>query len=407
MIRLLTQLSTMVALTGVLAVTLALGAGRAAPRGEEIIFNSSTTWQAADVNIFVLDLSRNLVLPMFQSRADNLPGLPLIWSPDGQQLAYVRSSEDDQTYLMDMQDMRPRRLAVPLTETEFNAVWSPDGQRLAFVGAEGRTIDIYIAQADGSEARNLTQNGRGYKNLMWSPDSRWIAAESLRGSEDIYLIDSLNGLVINLTDDPDKDIRPAWSPDGRELAFLSSRANRGTAGTRFDLYTLALDCVEQLNCPQSARRLTVNHPADSMWLAKWASDNRRLLFGSTSAEGGSDILLVDNQTAEAQNVTGDADPDSSPEWSPDGRHFVFESRRGKNWTIYLMDSETLESTALTDGQHDNRSPIWSPDGNSILFTANPQRNWDLYRLNLTLPAVPQRLTRGWTIEYAPLWRPSG
>ena len=152
-------------------------------------------------------------------------GGQVVWSPDGRTIYFGR-------YLVRTDGSGARRLPyIPLT-----AVWSPDGRRIAFAAQPDwcRTrpcysshSDIYVMNADGSGKRMLTHNARYNAEPAWSPDGRKIAFRSAQnGNRDIYVMNADGSGKRNLTRNPAQDGSPSWSPDGRRIAFISNRDGR-------------------------------------------------------------------------------------------------------------------------------------------------------------------------------------
>jgi Tol biopolymer transport system component len=154
-------------------------------------------------------------------------GGQLVWSPDGRTIYFGR-------YLVRTDGSGARRLPyIPLT-----AVWSPDGRRIAFTRPRPPKVpgpccdlsaaDIYVMNADGSGSRKLTHSAGRNAEPAWSPDGRKIAFRSTRngGNREIYVMNADGSNQRNLTRNPAKDVRPSWSPDGRRIAFVSDRDGR-------------------------------------------------------------------------------------------------------------------------------------------------------------------------------------
>jgi Tol biopolymer transport system component len=152
----------------------------------------------------------------------------LVWSPDGRTIYFGR-------YLVRTDGSGARRLPnFPVT-----AVLSPDGTRIAFAAETPRKTgpccspshtDIYVMNADGSGKRKLTHDARYNTEPAWSPDGRKIAFRTARdGNAEIYVMNADGSGKRNLTRNPAKDVHPSWSPDGRRIAFVSNRDERPEA----------------------------------------------------------------------------------------------------------------------------------------------------------------------------------
>jgi Tol biopolymer transport system component len=145
----------------------------------------------------------------------------LSWSPDGLRLLYVCCDETDPGVYVINADGSGRKL---LAENAGQPAWSPDGSRIAYISLADPRPDIYTMQADGSDQRRLTSDAEEDVDPAWSPDGGQIAFTSRRtGRSQIYVMDDDGQNQRRLASDRWSDQQPAWSPDGTEILFTSFR----------------------------------------------------------------------------------------------------------------------------------------------------------------------------------------
>jgi len=178
------------------------------------------------------------------------------WSPDGRNIAYATGGEDgpdgylDDIWLMSPEGADKRPLTHRRGIDEY-PVWSPDGMQIAFACTAGRILpsrngdfEICLMRSDGSDLRRVT-DARGVSlAYSWSPSGRTLAfasnrtdpAARLASGGDLFLLDVPSSRVTRLTRGTPEDVEPAFSPDGRTIAFASM--GRGSRGG--DLYLLRL-----------------------------------------------------------------------------------------------------------------------------------------------------------------------
>jgi YVTN family beta-propeller protein len=229
------------------------------------------------------------------------------WSPDGTRIAFTLQSNDNphpeggnyDIYVANADGSNAVRLTHDRTDR--SPVWSPDGTKIAYV-RESSTLQIWVMNADGSDAQQLTHE-RDAASPSWSPDGSEIAFVAWDGSDaNIHIMNSDGSNVRRLTDDAHED-EPAWSPDGLTIAFSSQGGSRDPG-----IYAVAPDgtgVVELLSDPDPA----------NLGFA-WSPDAASMAVVSIRGPGFDRTLYVlDVATRE---LTPIADPGAyfGPSWQP-------------------------------------------------------------------------------------------
>ena len=106
--------------------------------------------------------------------------------------------------------------------------WSPDGEQIAFTSERDGDREVYVMNADGSNAVRLTTSAGFDENPSWSSGGKRIAFDSMRdGNLEIYIMNADGSGVVRVTDHPAIDAIPDWSPDGKRIVFVSERIAKG------------------------------------------------------------------------------------------------------------------------------------------------------------------------------------
>jgi TolB protein len=159
---------------------------------------------------------------------DNSPAI----SPDGRSVVFSRSVEatasSTDLFVMPFDGGRPTRISVARGSINGAPSWSIDGRRVAFNSDRSGRSEIYIADADGTNASLLSADAFGERNMRtdpsWSPDGRMLAyASMVGGSMQILTINLRDRTVRQLTSDGNNK-SPSWAPDGRHIVFSSNRS---------------------------------------------------------------------------------------------------------------------------------------------------------------------------------------
>jgi eukaryotic-like serine/threonine-protein kinase len=329
------------------------------------------------------------------------------WSPDGNQILYLTPGG---VFVASALGGTSRRVVPGAIGA---AAWSPDGKQLLV--ARDRTLSV--AQLDGSGERALGSSTDDLHSCDWSPRGDWIAcASGNRASvvaggtfgniapSTLVLVPAAGGRFIDVTDRRALNQSPVWSPDGRQLYFVSNRQ-----GPR-DIYVI--DVKGDGRIEGEPRRVSTGLGAQSIAFSATA---QRLVYVAYAARAniwslpipsrgtvdtsGARALTSGNQVVEAMRVSRDGqwllydsnlhlnadvfrlsltggppeqvttDPadDFAPDLSPDGREVAYHSFRSGSRDIFIrtLDGGPLQQVTATPSQESY--PIWSPDGRALAF----------------------------------------
>jgi TolB protein len=205
-----------------------------------------------------------------------------------------------------------------------NPAWSPDGRKLAFSEGPPCSPffppcaerDIYTVNADGTGERTRITNANGVDEieLDWSPDGSRIAFSN--GSGGIWTVGADGAGLVKLTGEEGVfDRMPSWAPDSRRIAFMSDRDETRDPGCgstcNREIYVIDAD--------GSGETRVTNTPAIEEWPA-WSPDGRRIAFRravcTDSGCGPSDIFTMNVDGTDVRNVTNDPGHDDRPDWQP-------------------------------------------------------------------------------------------
>ena len=288
------------------------------PDGQHLALLSNVLG-AANTDMYLLDVERHRIRSLANFSANPLT---LAWSPDSRHVAFESDHDGNyEIYVADDADC-PNGCAGNihrLTRNSFRdyaPTWSPEGGQLLFVSYLNTRSEIHSINADGRGEHNLSYITTPDAAPLWSPDGEKILITSWdEVSYEIYLMDA--GCI------------PVNEP-------ADSRIPR--------------------NCENSLRDLS-NHLADD-WLPAWSPDSRQIVFLSRR-DNDTEIYRLDIQEGQVRRLTDHPGEDRDPAWSPDGQQIAFVSNRDGGYQIYLMDTNGGHIRRLTD-KGANVVPAWRP-----------------------------------------------
>ena len=236
-----------------------------------------------------------------------------------------------------------------------------------------------------------------------SPDGEWIAytittadLEEDKSRTRIWMVPAAGGEAVPITAGEESSSRPRWSPDGKYLAFLSSRGEGKT-----QVRTLFRRGGEAIQLTDTAQDVTS---------FEWSPDSTRMV-----------LVLKDPkpEEVEAKEKGEDYEEKTAPPWVITRQQFkqdyvgYLDNRRNH---LYVFDLASKETTQITSGDYDDSAPEWSPDGSKIAFvsnrTADPDTNyntdiWTVAADNADQGKSLLQITSNPGPDTAPTWSPDG
>lgn len=212
--------------------------------------------------------------------------------------------------------------------------WSPDGKQVALVKMGDSFSDIWLMNADGSNARAITNfRSANLKANHWA-------------------------------------FQPAWSPDGKQLAYVSEEATPDLA-------------LWVMNADGTGRRQVAATPERSGGIdgPDWSPDGTRIAFAAYRGAV-SQIWVLTLRTGQWQQLTNHPEGAYDACWSPDGKLIAYVARENGKNNIWVMNADGTAQTRLTRSGW-GRSPKWSPDGTYLGYLDGQSGYFDLWITKIT------------------------
>ena len=264
--------------------------------------------------------------------------------------------------------------------------------RIAYVTShkqDGKEIiALRIADADGYNPQTIVSSTDPIMSPAWSPDGRKLAYVSFeKGQPAIFVQEVFTGRRDKITSFKGINGAPAWSPDGHFLAMTLSKDGSP------DIYVMDMRT-------KKLRPLTSHWAIDTE--PAWSPDSKHIVF--TSDRGGRpQIYRVPVAGGSAQRVTFEGDYNARASYSPDGKNLVMVTRVNGHYRIGALDLEDKQLRVLTNGSLDE-SPSFAPNGSMVIYATTANGRAELSAVSFD-GRVRQRLALQTGDVREPVWSP--
>ncbi len=226
------------------------------------------------------------------------------------------------------------------------------GSKIAFVATRSGSKELYLADYDGANVRQMTHDNTISVAPALSPDGRHIAYTSyLHGYADIYTIDIASGQRERIVKFPGTNSGAAFSPGGDQIACTLSRDGNP------ELYVVSAN-------GSGARRLTHTPGVESS--PSWSPTGNELVYSSDDT-GSPQLVRIPAGGGSGRRIATGHSYCTKPSWSPDGRKIAFNIREAGTFQVAVLDLASNGVRVVTGGD-EARDPVWGPDSRHLLFT---------------------------------------
>ena len=273
--------------------------------------------------------------------------------------------------------------------------------QIAFVSIRDGDAHIYVTDGKGDE-RKLTKDGTNNGQPAWSPDGKFIAYTSNReGQPKIFIMNSDGSNPRRLTEDNRIEMAASFSPDGKSIAYFSRSTDKPVVDLR----------ITEIETGNSVS-VAANGDEKGPTAPRWSADGGKLAFLAKDGRY-NDIWVVNRNGENARAISKEFNKNgkADPEFSVDGESVIYVADMRGSMHLLTTDITTGKTRDLTlDSKAVNHGPRWSPDGKMIAFASTRDDKFnaasDIFVMNADGTQV-RNLSKNPHEDYHPQWSADG
>lgn len=267
------------------------------------------------------------------------------------------------------------------------------GTKVAYVTAEQqgkkRLYSLIVSDQDGENEHTIMESADPIMSPAWSPDSRQLAYVSFEGNKSSIFIQTLrSGNRFQVSNKPGINGAPSFSPDGRKLVVTLG----GVDGNP-DIHIVDITS-------RQSKRLTTHRAIDTE--GTWSPDGRYIYFTSDRS-GGPQVYRMPANGGTPERITFEGSYNARPRLSPDGKKLAMVHNDRGNYRIAVMELDNKNLLVLSSGQQDE-SPSFAPNSDILIYATRQRRNGVLETVSAD-GLIRQKMESGQGDVREPVWSP--
>jgi dipeptidyl aminopeptidase/acylaminoacyl peptidase len=354
------------------------------------------------------------------------------FSPNGKNIVYVVSNhntdldiQNNDIWHLKIDEKSAQKLTTSSDKSEWDPKYSPDGQMIAYLGDDtgDGSAQIFIMNSDGSNSRQISNVEGGILNFEWAPDSTQIVLTAFAGGpkpnnagttppividrfqfkEDwygylsgkrrhIFILNINDKKVVQITNGEQDHWLPAWSPDGKWIAFVYKHRNDPDRNMDTDVFIMKPE--------EGSEAIRISHfegtDVDPYWESPpaWSPDSKKLVWLQSGESkwiyyATWQMTVADIETGTNQNIARIDRNFYLPKWSSDGENIFALIEQDRSTWVAAINVESGNIDYINNGKRFALDYDVSDDGDIILLDSNDDRPFELY---LFKDGTEQKLT---------------